>query len=163
MTQAEIAHRMVRLFPMLLNFMAGDLRGTVVGRTPAHFRLLMLLHERPHNVSELAERQSVSLATMSNSVATLVERGWVMRTPDENDRRMVRLEITPTGVDALHMAHQAVEGRMAQLLAEFSDGELERLDEGLILLQRLVDQLCKEGYSGSCAQCAGADEKEGCV
>ncbi len=163
MTQAEIAHRMVRLIPMLLHFMAGELRGTAAGRTPAHFRLLMLLHEGPHNLSELAERQSVSLATMSNSVATLVERGWVTRTPDENDRRMVRLEITPAGADALHAAHQAVEGRMAQLLAEFSGGELERLDEGLTLLQRLVDQFCKEGYPGPCAACAGADEKEGSV
>ncbi len=163
MTQTEIAHRMVRLIPMLLHFMAGELRGTAAGRTPAHFRLLMLLHEGPHNLSELAERQSVSLATMSNSVATLVERGWVMRTPDQNDRRMVRLEITPAGEEALRKAHQAVEGRLAQLLADFSSGELERLDEGLTLLQRFVDLLCKEGYPGHCAECAAADEKEGSV
>lgn len=163
MTQTEIAHRMVRLIPMLLHFMAGELRGTAAGRTPAHFRLLMLLHEGPHNLSELAERQSVSLATMSNSVATLVERGWVMRTPDKNDRRMVRLEITPAGEAALRKAHQAVEGRMEQLLADFSSEELEQLDEGLTLLQRLVDLLCKEGYPGHCAECAAADEKEGSV
>ncbi len=104
--------------------------------TPAHIRLLALLADGACNLSELAERQAVSLPTMSNSISVLVERGWVKRTPSCDDRRMVCLELTPTGRAVLVQAKRQAERRVAALLAPLSQDEYEMLRAGLSILRR---------------------------
>ncbi len=52
-------------------------------------------------LSDLASLQGVSLPTMSNSISAMVERGWVRREAPDGDRRVVMIDVTPTGRAAL--------------------------------------------------------------
>jgi DNA-binding MarR family transcriptional regulator len=128
------ARRIMEVVPMVMRTLALEMR--CVGRlaVPAHGRLLIILAEGPHNLSELAEKQAVSLPTMSNSISTLVERGWVTRSRAPHDRRTAQVELTPAGRAALEAMRQAVEERMARKLSCLSPAECERVLAGLELL-----------------------------
>lgn len=131
--QAAIDH-VLQVIPLVMRALGGELRRAELTPAPMHFHLLNLLAEHPHNLSELAERQEVSLPSMSRSVATLVERGWIVRTQDPRDRRMVIIELAPEGSKILEDLHQLLQREVTRRLASLSVEECERLLDGLELL-----------------------------
>jgi DNA-binding MarR family transcriptional regulator len=93
--QNEVAQQIVEIMPHLFSKISADMRCAGVGMDPPHFRILAILADEPHNLSELAEHQGVSLATMSKTIATLTERNWVERDSKTSDRRIVQVELSP--------------------------------------------------------------------
>jgi DNA-binding MarR family transcriptional regulator len=92
------------------------------------FRLLFTLWiAGPMEGKRAAELSGMSRQAVSALVTTLVRDGLVSKTPDEADRRAVRLSLTADGADALtgaFVAHNARERLWAQTL---SSGERETL------------------------------------
>jgi DNA-binding MarR family transcriptional regulator len=138
------ARRVVEVIPRVMRTLALEFRTTGHLPAPVHCGLLVALEERPHNLTELAERHAVSLPTMSNSINTLVERGWVTRSRDAEDRRMVVVELTPDGQAVLDQTTHAVTGSVAELLASLSPDECESLLSGL----KVLDECFARSVSG---------------
>jgi len=105
---------------------------------PAQFRLLAMIGHRTWNLTELAVFVGVTPATMSNTIETLVERGWVNRNPGTDDRRRVLLEITPLGLETMLRVHHNMELQFADRLQGMSEQELIKIQEGIILLHRVL-------------------------
>lgn len=148
----RIAFILVETLPLLMRNLGAHMRCHGNGLVPAHFRMLGMLSKRSYNLRELAELQSVTMATMSNSVAILVERGLVERKPSPSDRRMLQLSLTPAGRAALQAVHQSMTASIVQQMETFSDDELETLDAGLQVLQRLLNNT--KDSSAACAEIA---------
>ena len=129
------AREIMEVVPMVMRTLALEMRSVGHLPEPAHLRLLVLLAECPHNLSELAEKQAVSLPTMSNSISTLVERGWVARSRSLHDRRKVQVELMSAGREILDQMRVAVEGRMVRRLSCLSPAECEHLVQGLEMLR----------------------------
>jgi DNA-binding MarR family transcriptional regulator len=136
------ARRVVEVIPLVMRRLALEMRSTGYVPAPVHCRLMVVLAERPHNLSELAEKQAVSLPTMSNSISTLVERGWVTRKRAPHDRRMVMVELTPAGRTVLEDMMRSVEARVAQLTAALSAEECDQLSAGLDVLRGCFARKC---------------------
>jgi DNA-binding MarR family transcriptional regulator len=135
-SKAETAARQVlEVIPLVMRTLASEMRRTRHTLAPVHFRLLVLLAEHPHSVSELADKQAVSLPTMSNSITTLVERDWVKRARPSHDRRLVLVELTPAGRAALKEILRPMEARVAELLASLSTTECDQLLAGCAILR----------------------------
>ena len=135
-TSTQIVVRQVlEIIPLVMRTLASELRHTRHTLSHGHFRLLYILTQGPHNLSKLAERQAVSLPTMSNSITTLVDRGWVRRARAPDDRRMVFVELTPAGQVVLDDIRHQVEARVTEMLAPLSPTECERLSAGLETLR----------------------------
>jgi len=143
-----IARQLLRTIPLVMCTLASEMRRT--GYTPArgHFRLLSILAERPHHLSELAGKQAVSLPTMSSSITTLVERGWVKRVRDPRDRRMVSVELTPAGWAVLDDIRRQVEKHVTELLTPLSPAERERLSAGLEVLYTAFARAARDVEQG---------------
>lgn len=137
----KIAHQMVEIMPLLMRNMGSHMRCHGGGLVPAHLRLLGMLSRRTYNLTELAEMQSVTLATMSNSVAILVERGLAERQPAANDRRVVQVCLTARGNAVLEHITRSMEERFAGRLEDLAEEDLQALENGLAVLMRvLVDE-----------------------
>lgn len=68
------------------------------GLSPTQGQILTLLRARPHQrPSALAEALGVTLATVSDSVKALVEKGFVLKQRDEGDARATALVLTASG------------------------------------------------------------------
>jgi DNA-binding MarR family transcriptional regulator len=116
---------------------AAQLRASGDMPAPAHFGLLTMLKHQPRTLSELAALQGVSLPTMSNSVATLVQRGLVKRSSPPTDRRIVLLEVTALGRATVERVGKAAEGHLAKMLGDLDAVSSRRLQDGLAVLREV--------------------------
>ena len=140
----ESARDILEIIPLVMRTVAAELRAAGEMPAPAHFGLLSILSVRPRMLTELASLQGVSLASMSTSITAMVDRGWVRRTSPEADRRVVMIEVTPTGRAALERVGRSAEGHLAEVLTPLDLPSRRRLHGGLGVLRKIF-----AGSSGS--------------
>ena len=105
---------------------------TVLGYTA-----LTVLAARPGlSNAQLARRSFMTPQGMNQALAVLTERGLVDRRPDELNRRVQRLELTPKGAEVVEICAERVERFEQQLLAALTVDERAELNS---LLRRVVD------------------------
>jgi DNA-binding MarR family transcriptional regulator len=118
-----------------------DFEGAVhrpLGMTWAGFRIMNTLwifgdlEQR-----EIARVSGTTRASVSSALNTLEERGLVERRRERDDRRVVRVSLTPAGLDLLH---QAIEGQTARERAWMAVLDDEEVSQLVGLLGRLVNQ-----------------------
>ncbi len=136
-SQPDLALHLLEVIPAVMRTVAAELRRSGHLLNPTHFSVLIILAEGPCILSDLAEQQAVSLPTMSNTISTLVERGWVQRQRDIADRRKVWLALTSAGLAILNEMSQHALRRVNELLIPLSQTERQTLAEGLTVLHRL--------------------------
>lgn len=91
------------------------------GLSMPQYRLLSLLAAGDERSTALAQRLAVSKPAISNAVDTLTVAGRVRRLADPDDRRVIWLQITQSGADALAIADRHYADRLS--------GVLRRMDE----------------------------------
>ena len=119
---------------------AAELRAAGELPAPAHFGLLTMLSVQPRTLSELAALQGVSLPTMSNSISAMVERGWVRRSSPERDRRVVIIDVTPSGRAVVERVSKAAEGHLAERLGPVDAAAGRRIQAGLGALWTIFEE-----------------------
>ena len=66
----------------------------------------------------------VSVPAVSRTLRSLQGRGWIERTIDEDDRRSVRVSITPAGREKLLDNMSRVVGSLNRILSVFTEDEM---------------------------------------
>lgn len=75
----------------------------------------------PHTLGELADRERVSAPSMNRTVNCLEESGYLSRTPDEDDRRKVNIDLTDAGRDVVEETVRRRDSWLEHALAELTD------------------------------------------
>jgi DNA-binding MarR family transcriptional regulator len=102
--------------------------------------------EHPMTMGELSESLEVPANTATRMVDWLVTYGYAQRQQDQVDRRMVRVSLTPKGLE-VHQALSDFTLRHAMdLLKQFTPEERETL---IALLRKLARMLNEEEGQGS--------------
>jgi DNA-binding MarR family transcriptional regulator len=83
---------------------------------------------------DLAAELGVSKQAVSQLIDTLVERGYVSRSPDDGDRRRISLTLTDRGQEVLHAIVHGVDAVDHQLLERASAEQVEAMRTGLGIL-----------------------------
>lgn len=106
------------------------------------FRVLAFLRRHAGaSLSDVAEHLGVTRATASTMVDRLVQRGLIDRSIDPQERRQVRLQLTPTGSEDLERMRQTTRKKIAQLLSHLSSEELNSISQGLTCLNQIFQTL----------------------
>lgn len=103
-------------------------------------KALFLLTQHPLTVSTLAKKRGVSLQAASALVQGLVERGWVKRVPDPNDRRQSLLEVTPEGMTRAQSTRDQMACRLVELLEGLGPQEIAAAKAFLPALRRVLTE-----------------------
>lgn len=133
-TVRDVARKAKRIFPLMGRLMEAQMRSPVLPVPPAHFHVLNHVNQQKHTLSELAEKMSVSSASLSRTITVLEERGWVTRTRSEEDRRVVLIETTDDGHEILRDIEKRSEDFITETLSHLSQDDLEQLMNGLEIL-----------------------------
>jgi len=111
--------------------------------TLSQFLLLGLLHKQKEcNMSHLADFMQVSLPTITGVVDRLVRQGLVLRLSDPNDRRLVKIKLTPQGQSLLQKIFQQRRKTIKELFCQVSDYDRK---EYLRILNSIKERILKEG------------------
>ena len=111
------------------------------GITVEQFHILRHIRRGAHSVSELAVVGRISRPAISQAVDALVNKGHVSRTQSADDRRFVRLELTPDGAELLEAIFGQARQWMKIKLSSLTADELQAVMSGLTLLR---EALCRE-------------------
>lgn len=125
--------------------LARRLRSVRAADSMSDGQLAVLADLRMHGrrtISTLAERERVTAPSMTNTINGLEEQGYVVRTPDEDDRRRVQVDITDAGSAIVVETIRRRDVLLADMLAEldFTEDELTTLREASILMRRVTDR-----------------------
>ncbi|WP_372968987.1 MarR family winged helix-turn-helix transcriptional regulator [Microbacterium sp.] len=93
-------------------------------------------------ITSLAERERVTAPSMTNMINGLEEQGYVIRTPDAEDRRRVQVDITESGTEIVAQTIRRRDELLADMLGEldFTEDELATLRAASALMRKVVDR-----------------------
>ncbi|MGN7949468.1 MarR family winged helix-turn-helix transcriptional regulator [Microbacterium sp. 22215] len=99
------------------------------------------MHGR-RTITALAERERVTAPSMTSMINGLEEQGYVVRTPDAEDRRRVQVDITDAGTEIVAQTITRRDELLAEMLGEldFTEEELATLREASALMRKVVDR-----------------------
>jgi DNA-binding MarR family transcriptional regulator len=92
-------------------------------------------------LSDLANDLWLDISTVSRQARSLEDRGLVTRTEDPDDRRAVRLELTPAGLTVLDEAWSRRNRQLAETLHDWTPEDRAAL---VAMLSRFADSLTGE-------------------
>lgn len=89
--------------------------------------------------SELAELERVQRPTATRIVNGLDSAGLIAREPDPDDRRGVRVSVSPEGRALLRRLRKRKTAYLARRLEKLDPEELATLERAAVLLERLLE------------------------
>jgi DNA-binding MarR family transcriptional regulator len=101
--------------------------------------LSVLTFGGPQSLSRLARAEQVTPATMSKLVSDLEAGGLVAKRVDREDKRGVRIEVTPTGRALMEEGRKRRLALLNKRLSKFTRAERAQLADAAALMQRIVE------------------------
>jgi DNA-binding MarR family transcriptional regulator len=86
-----------------------------------------LVKNGPLTMNELAARMEISPSSATQLVDRLVHHGLAVRTPDPDDRRVLRVEVSGPASGAVRKFEKVTSQRLESLLSPLTDDELATL------------------------------------
>ncbi|BCG89052.1 MULTISPECIES: MarR family transcriptional regulator [unclassified Mesorhizobium] len=111
------------------------------GLTRPEWRTLSGLGQRgTMTATELGEQSAMHKTKVSRAVAELERRRWLIRTPDDNDRRVEHLRLTKAGLAAYREMVPLAKAFEQALLAKLSADERTSIVKGVLSLETALDR-----------------------
>ena len=114
MAPPELPVRTLARVARLLERSCGDL-------TLPQYRLLAMVGDGNERATALAGRLALTKPSVSTMVDALVDRGFLVRAREVDDRRAVRLALTPTGRRTLRAAEASMQERLRPVVEHCPD------------------------------------------
>jgi DNA-binding MarR family transcriptional regulator len=138
---AGCAHAMLDGMPPVMWFIRTQMRKhRTHGLSVPQYRALCLLDRFPTaSLSHVADHLGSSQPSASRLIQGLVTRGLVARKECKDDRRQVKLVLTPRGKTLQAASHQATQARLAEAIAHLPEADRRTIVEAMHLLTDVFD------------------------
>lgn len=111
----------VELFYFVLAIEEKNLKDKGVELAMSEIHLLeMVYHAKNNTVTSIAESMLITKATFSINASRLIKKGYLVKTKDELDKRIVRINVTEKAMDILKIHDEFHENLMDVALEGFN-------------------------------------------
>lgn len=100
-------------------------------------------------IGQLADRLYLHISTVSGILDRLEARGLVKRLRDQEDRRLVHLEVTRKGREILTRAPEPPRSKVLRGVRRLSTGEVRRLKSALERLESIMEVRTAPAHPGN--------------
>lgn len=114
-----------------------------LGVGPARLSALSVLLSGPKTLTELAEAEQVSGATMSRIAAGLIATGLARRVPNPDDGRSARMQMTAAGRRLIARGRQARVARLESALRKLDPRDRRALQDAIDALERAAAEVVR--------------------
>lgn len=108
-----------------------------LGISLEQFHVLRHIRRGHASVGEIAAVKQISKSAASQAVEALASKGLVVRTPNDDDRRFVRIELTPYATSVLEENLRETREWMTERMGKLSSKDLNAIEDAMILLGRV--------------------------
>ena len=139
----DCARQTLRLIPQFSRWVSAQVEQEHIGRDLSLRQLTVLyyIREQTPTLGYIAKQLMVTPAVVTGIVDRLERRGFVRRTADAGDRRVVRLSLTDSGRKVSMDTEQALIAIVAARLDDYPDAELASLQQSMTTLGRVLTEL----------------------
>lgn len=110
------------------------------GVSGAQLWVMQELHEHSgQRVGDIARKLAIHQTTASNLLDSLEKRGYVVKTRDKEDQRVVKLALSDQGAELLLSAPTPARGLLPEALQKLDAQSLASLNDGLKALLERID------------------------
>ena len=139
----DMAQKMLTLLPLARKRL---LRLDVIQKTHrlpySHIQVLSLLQQHGNlSVSEISRRLGIAKPNITPLVDRLYEAGYVMRTHDMSDRRVVNVSLLAEGAQALQEIEQEMSRQIQEQVRILNTSELRELTDAITSMSRILERL----------------------
>lgn len=107
--------------------------------SPIQFYAVSVLYRKGSlSMSELASEMQISKQQLTPLIYKLIENNLLVKKTDQNDRRIVRIEITEAGRSMVEELWAAMKLALAEKLSVLPDMELDELEQMLKRIQAIL-------------------------
>lgn len=101
--------------------------------------LAYLVRNGPTTPNKLSKWERVSPPSMNRTINSLEAQGLVVRTPDDNDGRMVVISPTESGRELVYETRRRRDAWLHHQLAALSDAERQTIAEANTILRAIIE------------------------
>jgi DNA-binding MarR family transcriptional regulator len=94
----------------------------------------------PMTAGALAAHEQIQKPTCTRVIATLLERGFIERTPDPLDARVAWLQATAAGRKVLHRVRSRSTAYLAKRMKRLDADDLATLERAVVIMERLTEE-----------------------
>lgn len=139
---STLVERLEHAFSLAVRKLAADLAKEEIGLTKPQFFILNLLSKREKcTVSELADEMFVKPSAITTMIDRLYKSGFVLRERDEEDRRVVYVQLSEKGKEMLEHARAERRKIIERYLKQLQPDELEQF---VRIIEKIVETNEKE-------------------
>ncbi|OPX62015.1 MAG: transcriptional repressor MprA [Methanoregula sp. PtaU1.Bin006] len=114
----------------------------ISGMETAEYRVLgVLMKSGPQPISEIGRALYISKPYMTVLIDSLMEKGWIEKRHDPDDRRVILVSITPDGKKHLHRAFEVCREDVKTLLSGLGKKDISQLCSSVELLKKILEKL----------------------
>ncbi|MBT2325431.1 MarR family transcriptional regulator [Variovorax paradoxus] len=115
-----------------------------VGLLLTEYRVLSVtLRKGPLSMQDLAQWTAYERTRLTHILHAMEERGWVLRSSSEDDRRTVMVQITPAGTALFRKAKRVVEKLTSAIMSDNSAKDVDLMRRAL---RAMGSRLAEMGY-----------------
>jgi DNA-binding MarR family transcriptional regulator len=146
MTSAEILRdqtidRFWETVPPVWGMIQNHIRAEATGTfeiSVEQFHILRHVRRGVNSVSELAAAKNISRPAISQSVEALVQKGLLTRIQSTQDRRCIKLALTPAGNNLLDAVFKKTRGWMKERMSGLTADELNNIMKAMDALKKML-------------------------
>jgi DNA-binding MarR family transcriptional regulator len=98
--------------------------------SPGQFNAIVVLARKgPLSMSELAAEIKISKQQLTPLINKLIDSNLAARKTDENDRRIIRIEVTPAGRDTIHTLLTEMRQTFRKRIQKLPEADLAELEQ----------------------------------
>lgn len=105
--------------------------------------LMLLVHEGRKTMSEVAAALGVSKSAATQLLDSLIEKGFVERVQDDEDRRVAYVSVSRKGLQHFKRVRRGGAGRIMEVFDLLDDTELEQIETITAKLAERVREIQK--------------------
>ena len=99
-----------------------------LGISPAQARLLLTVKDwQPISLKALAVRMCFTPGAVTQTVDSLAQLGYLIRARDERDRRVIYINLSPSGLELAAKVKRQHNSIMKKMMSDLDDAELQQL------------------------------------
>lgn len=131
-TPADPVEVLTEVVPRLYRVLRAALDEDPAVPSLEQLRVMTRIAAGVQHASALAEARQLRMSAITPVIDALAGRGWVTRAADADDRRRVRLTLTPAGRRALRAARDRAGDRLRDVLSQGAAAPDVEIDVGMV-------------------------------
>ncbi len=143
---ARCADEVLETVPLIMQAIGCHMRSQTPELSLPQFRAMVFVRQHPQaSLSDAAGFVGLGLSRTSKLVNALVSRDLMSRHEDAQDRRRVRLALTPAGQAMLENARQAAAAHLARTLAGCTEEQRTAINNAMQVLRPAFNTTASRG------------------